>query len=753
MKKWGRRAVYGITAFFILLVLFDLSLRWVSSSVWVRRRVAAKLSESLQREVRLEKISASLLGIKINGLAVSEAGGFKEGPFAGVDRLRLRVSWYHLLHKHVKVHSLAVNGVYVQVIRNSDGGFNFDSLTASPADPDASSPGLPVRITANRVDLRNVNFAYLQEPEFSVRVHKASFSAHGVGIDRLFEVRLNATGEYRSGPVSALFPVGLEARVHLGEMNWQNAYVQLGALSVRANDAVLNVQGSAHDFTRPQAEFSADLRRLSSASLKPFMAELPAFFVPQIHFSAAASFDLPAQKAEISSFGFSMAGLQAGGGVTADFAQTPLYNARLMFQADLAKLASLAPELMKPYALGGGVSGTAEVSNERLSAEVSLSDAEGVFPYAGAFKGLNASLTASESGDLKTGVVNGKLTGNLNGEPFLVNFRVTQTLQKIAAVLNASAKRVTLPPMPDSEAKEPEPDFVADTRIEPVVKTKWNLPPAAVLADVRIDSLDAPFFYGTDIVFKTDLEGLTPDLKRTQGSLSLHTGNGEIRDLYRLTNASPVTKVLFLSLNVVGKVFNSLDVFSVLNGWVGADDSAGQADEASSEKVIKVVEGPDGEPVQIMVPYSSRKMDGRMKFDQFDTSIYFKSGVADMKEGTFVSDTVSFTLSGQTDFKTEKVDMSVQAAPGKHYADGIMPLKLNIGGTVANPTGSMSVLGSVSSLVTQGVANNFASNAVKKSVGGIFGLFKNKPPQAQADNKAEQELLTAPQDSADISQK
>ena len=89
MKKWGRRAVYGITAFFILLVLFDLSLRWVSSSVWVRRRVAAKLSESLQREVRLEKISASLLAIKINGLAVSEAGGVKEGTFAGVGRLRL----------------------------------------------------------------------------------------------------------------------------------------------------------------------------------------------------------------------------------------------------------------------------------------------------------------------------------------------------------------------------------------------------------------------------------------------------------------------------------------------------------------------------------------------------------------------------------------------------------------------------------------------------------------------------------------
>lgn len=726
MKKWCRRAGYILLAACILLVGFDLSLRRVSSSAWMRKWVTEKLSVPLGREVRLEKLSASLLGIKINGFALSEAGGFKEGTFVGVDRLRLRVSWWHLLHKHVKVRSLAVNGVYVQLIKDADGRFNFDSLSSSDSQAASSSSGLPVRITADRVDLRNVNFAYLQEPELSLFVHNAAFSAHGVGLGRLFEARLNATAEYRAGETSILFPVGVSALVHLAEMNLENAYAQLSTFSVRSGETVLNVQGSAHDFTRPQVELTAEVRRLSSAALAPFAPDLPSFSVPQMRFSAAAFLDLPAHKAEVSSFGFSMPGMQAGGGGTVSYAKTPRYDARVMFNLDLRELSTLAPELAAPYNLLGTVSGSADISNARLSADATLAEVGAVVPYAGILKGLNASLKAEEAGDFKTGFAQAKVSAKLNDAPFLMDFRVTQSSDKIAAVLNASAKRVALPPMPKAETQQPEPEFVTDTTLSAAPKTPWPLPPVSALVDIKIDSLDAPFFYGTDVAFKADLTGLTPGLKNAQGDLSLRTGNGEIRDLYRLTNASPVTKVLFLSLNVVGKVFNSLDVFSVLSGLGGTED-ADNAAAAEAERVVKVVTGPDGQPMQIMVPYSSRKMDGRMKYDQFDTAVRFKDGVADMKEGTFVSDTVSFTLSGRTDFKTEKIDMSVQAAPGKHYADGIMPLKLNIGGTVAEPTGSMSVLGSVSSLVTQGVMNNFASNTVKKGVGGLFGLFKKEP--------------------------
>ena len=95
-----------------------------------------------------------------------------------------------------------------------------------------------------------------------------------------------------------------------------------------------------------------------------------------------------------------------------------------------------------------------------------------------------------------------------------------------------------------------------------------------------------------------------------------------------------------------------------------------------------------------------------------------------------MSDTMSFTVAGTTDFNTGKLDMTVQAAPGKHEADGIMPLQLKVGGTVEDPQGNMSLTGSVSSLVLQGIGNNVASRSVKKGLGGLWGLFKKKEPRA-----------------------
>lgn len=730
MKKYCKRAVYVLTVLLILFTAFDLTLRWTSSSGWMRRWVTEKLSSALNREVRLDKMSASLLGIKVNGFALSEDGGFKNGTFFGVERLRVRVSWWHLLHKHVKVRSLAASGAYLQVMKNPDGRFNFDSLSASdaPSEP-AKSSSSSFRITADAVELRNVNFAYMELPDLSVLVHNASFFAHGVGVDRLFEVRLNATAEYRAKDASSLFPVGLAAKVHLGELDLKRAYAQLSNLSVRSGAAALNAQAHVRDFTAPQAGFSVQVRRLSSDTIKSFFAEVPEFLVPEIIAAGEMFADLPHQRAELSTLGVTLPGVTLGGAAEVSYARQPVYKAHADFKIDLAQLASLAPQLTDPYHPSGQVAGTADASNAGFKADVTLTDAGATLPYAGIFKNLNGEVSAEEAGDLKRGEVTAKFSARLNEAPFLMDARIHQTPEKIAAVLTASAKRVALPSLPAAKEQAPEPEFVADTNLAPVVKTRWTLPPVSLLADIKIDSLDAPFFYGTDVAFQADLSGLTPDLKGAQGNLSLRTGNGEIRDLYRLTNANAVTKVLFLSLNVVGKVFNSLDVFSVLDGLVGGDND----DEAEKEKVVKTVTGPDGKPMQIMVPYSSRKMDGRMKYEQFDTDIHFENGVADMKEGTFVSDTVSFTLSGQTDFKTEKIDMSVQAAPGKHYADGIMPLKLNIGGTVAAPTGSMSMLGSVSSLVTQGVMNNFASNTVKKGVGGLFGLFKKKTPEEPAE--------------------
>ena len=389
----------------------------------------------------------------------------------------------------------------------------------------------------------------------------------------------------------------------------------------------------------------------------------------------------------------------------------------------------MLPAYQKEYKPTGTVQLKAKADNESLSAEVGIKKLGVFLPRAGELSDIGGSVTADIHNHFKTGVLSAEIKGKMNEENFEVKTKATQTEELLDLALNVFAKRVALPPLEEAQVNQPEPEFVEQVALKEREPKEWPFPAANIKADVRIDSLDAPYLYGTDIVFLADLSGIKPDLKTAQGDLSLRMGNGKITDLYRLTNSSPVTKVLFLSLNIVGKVFNSLNVFAVLGG-IGSgvvDAVDGHQDTLDdTEMIVQTVVGENGEPVNIKVPRTQQKMNGHMVYDKFDTAVEFKDGIANVKEGQFVSDMMSFNLSGTTNFKTEEVDMTVHAAPGKHEADGMMPLTLKIGGTVSEPKGSMSLVGSVSSLITQSVTNNFASRSVKKGISGFFGLFKSK---------------------------
>ncbi len=227
---------------------------------------------------------------------------------------------------------------------------------------------------------------------------------------------------------------------------------------------------------------------------------------------------------------------------------------------------------------------------------------------------------------------------------------------------------------------------------------KVKFPPVHLRAQIKSGPVSVPYFYAKSVDIHTRLTGITAELDKADGTAEMQIGEGEIQDIYKLTQANSVTKAMFLSLSVVSRVINSLNVVDLLSKLMPGDK------EQMPEK----------------------KTDGKLAFESFSGALKFNKGVMEMTKGSFVSDFMSLKISGTTNFRSGVLDMQVNAAPGKHYDTGIMPITLKIGGTVDEPKGSLSMLGSAAALVTQAVGNNFASNAVKKGVGGFFGLFKKK---------------------------
>ncbi len=735
-NKWIKRGVMAGLGVLLTILGLHVGLHVLSSRPWVHQKISEKLAQATGREVRLGNALLNLRGVSVDDFALSKPGGFEEGVLFHIKQAQVRVSLWHLLYGHFKIKAVEVNGLLLHVVRDEEGKLNVDfsdssSPAPAPADSEKSS-GAPLSLSIDVLSAREMEVFYEdKQARRHVLLQDMSVTVRNFAWNKPFEVQAQTKITYGQEDKKLQMPLGLSAKVNLAGLDLPRAEVENFSLVLRPGTAQLRAEGRVHDLENPQFDFALHGKNFSSAALADFMPQAYPVEIKQISARAQGVFSAAEQQVRLTDGALLLPGLEVVVGGLMRPARGE-YEGSSRLQAQLDRLAESLPFLAS-YKLAGNFTASAEVTHKNLSARAELADGGAVFARAGKFSNVHAALDATGKTDGKNGQGVLGITGELNGEKFQTDLSFTQTAHELVADIKAAANRLILPPAPPEEKAAPAKTAAADpaqqNSLPAEEKSAWSLPPLTAKADVKIGSLDAPYLNGKDFNFQVEMSGITPKLDDAHGTLVLSVSDGKITDLYKLTDSNAVMKVLFLSLNVVGKVFNSLDVLSVLGGL------AGSFDKSAEEEVIKMIPDENGEMVPVKVSAHARKMDGVLAYDKFVTNVQFNDGVATVKEGSFVSGMMSFNLSGTTDFKTEKIDMTVHAAPGKHETNGVMPLTLKIGGTVSEPSGSMSVVGSVASLVTQGVTNNFASRTVKKTVGGVVGLFKKK------ENPAPQETV------------
>ncbi len=742
-NKWVKRLVIAGLSLVVCVVGLHIGLHILSSRAWVHQKISEKLAQATGREVRLGHALLNLRGVSVQDFALSKLGGFEVGEMFHVQQAQVRVSLWHLLYGHLKIKAIEVNGLSLRVVRDENGKLNVDFSDGTSSDPSAEkdSSGKPFSISIDVLSARNLYISYEdKQTQLQTELQQTDISVRRFAWDEPFEVRFNTSVIYQQNEQKLQVPVGLVAKVNLAELDLANASVEISSLSLRCKEARLRGEGSVRNFINPQFNFALHGENFSTENFEGFVpAEYP-FALKRVSARAQGAFSSEQAQLRLEDSALLLPGAELTSGGLMRFAGGE-YDMVANLKVQLAELAE-GLLFLSSYKLAGNLTMASRVTHKQLSVQGELSDGNAVVPQVGKLAAVRATLDANGQMDGKKGQGVLGITGELNGEKIQADFSFTQTPQELVANLKAAADRLILPSAPPEEnaqAGDAAQEIVAE-KAAPVSEEKstWPFPPLTAKADVKFGSLDAPYLNGKDFNFQLDMKGITPKMDNAHGSLVLSVSDGEITDLYKLTDSNALMKVLFMSLNVVGKVFNSLDVLSVLGGL------AGSFDKSDGEEVIKMVPDENGELVPVKVPAHARKMDGALVYDKFVTDVQFDNGLATVKAGHFVSNMMSFNLSGTTDFNTEKIDMTVHAAPGKHETDGVMPLTLKIGGTVSEPTGNMSVMGSVTSLVAQGVTNNFASRAVKKTVGGVFGLFKKKTKEEPtAENTTSQE--TAPE--------
>ncbi|MBR4355180.1 MAG: AsmA family protein [Elusimicrobiaceae bacterium] len=721
MKRiWIKRLLIAGACILIGVIGLHFLLKAVSGSAWMQQKIVDKLTAATGREVRLGDVRLHLLGVNITDFALAQDGGFEQGVMFQVNRLHLRWALLHLLHGQLHVKAAHIDGIVLHLVRDEQGKLNAD-LNGAETTPNTQKEGasfsLPLDVSVTEFLIRKLTVSYTDKAaDWKIGFNNAELLLRNFKLDKDFEIHFSSQARWEQNAQPYEWLLELSGIVNLADLDWAQAAAQINAFTIRHQKEQLTLSGRVNHFVQPDFDLSLQGKNISKRILAGTAWEDETFLIKQFSTQAKGKF-LPEQETlQLENFSITLPGVQAHANGQLQFARAA-YTVSADLQADLDKLKE-GISSTEPYQLAGNVHLKMNTTPTDMTAHMELSEVQVQVPHTGKFSQLQAALDAQERMNFKGG--NGVFVahGELNGEPFQTTLQWTQTVKEIAANWQAKAERLVLPPYSADKknSKDSSSASSSNSTAQP-----WSLPPLSIKTNVQIGSLDAPYLRGKDLNFQTDLSGVTPKLDGAHGTFSLALQDGEITDLYQLTDSNRIAKIMFLSLNVVGKVFNSLDVLSVLSGLTNIGKSKDQEGE-----VIQMIPGEDGVMIPVKVPASKRKVDGRLAYDRFRTDILFDDGVATIETGEFISDMMSFQITGTSDFNTEKLNMTVRAAPGKHEAGGIMPLTLKIGGTVSEPEGNMRLVSSVSSLVTQSVTNNFASRAVKKGIGGIFGLFKKK---------------------------
>lgn len=748
ISKWG---FYILGGLLLAAALADAGLRWASSSRRVKNYLVQKVSAALRRDVRLKQVRASLFGVRVSGLEVAEQGGFQQGTFLSVDKAGVRFSLIHLLHGHLKLRTVFLHGGAIRITRSADGKFNFADLSSSSV-PSAqkethADPFLP-RITLGLLDIEQLDVFYIDAAQNrSLAVQQFMLRARRLMFTEPFRVISKAQVRWVEGDFPLESTLAFNARLNLADLDLEKAALDITNLIVRYRSTPAVLTGQIKNFTNPSARLALEISRLSNDTLAELAPDTPEFLIPALRVDVTADARLAQSRAQISRLHLQLPGGELNATAKAAFKERADYQAEGNFAFNLDELAALSPILASTYGVTGQITGVFQAAADNWNAKLSVQQVGATLPAAGRLDGLSTQITAE---GLKTLAVK-DLSGTLNGAHFDGYLTAVNRPLYVDARLELNMEKFILPPQAETapeqtQAETPAAEAVpaaTQTQAEPagteqaalslapqeqaapaqeqatpqgpqaqtapaqtvLAQTapqantpKAKFPPVHLRAQIKSGPVSVPYFYAKSVDINTRLTGITAELDKADGTADMQIGEGEIQDIYKLTQANSVTKAMFLSLSVVSRVINSLNVVDLLSKLMPSDKA--------------------------QLP--EKKTDGKLAFESFSGALKFNKGVMEMTKGSFVSDFMSLKISGTTNFRNGVLDMQVNAAPGKHYDTGIMPITLKIGGTVDEPKGSLSMLGSAAALVTQAVGNNFASNAVKKGVGGVFGLFKKK---------------------------
>lgn len=614
---------------------------------------------NLQREISFDKVSFNLIGVTLNNFALSENTTFQNGTFVRADKLVVKVALMPLLKKRVEISTVSLDGLDVNLQKNKDGSFNFDTLlpqdsaTAADQAPAAQTDSAAFVLLADRISATDCDISYVdQQTGMKASVNDLNVEIRHLDLQNPFDVKITFNTRYqeKKGP-AVLVPVTVAMRVFLADLDLAKAYVTVNDISAAYKTVKLQLKGGVKNFTAPQAELSGSLTGINNKIFADFLPDLPNFSLPAIQLSLKASADLENSTAVLSlaklavaDSAFSANGTLGWGGVT------PTYKLAAQLKANIAQLVQMtdAVDEFKPAGeIFGAFQATDKKDFQDVSGTLTLKNVSALYePFT--LEQVNGTVKIASLEDISCP----NLTGLLNHEKFAASFSYKNIRDVLNLVLNAKLDKLTLKAFPASSSAQTASGETSAQSAAQTPELKMN-----VKAQVEVGEINVPYFRAEGFNLAANLTGVSESMKTANGQVSFTLKPGAITDLDQLVQGNKIVKILLLPITLVRRVAGMLniDLFPA---------------EASAKK-------------------------GEITYTGAEGLYTFVNGVMQVDKTTFNSKLTDINGSGNIDFNTQALDMKVSAT----VLTSQTPVVIKIGGTLDNPKGKLDVLNTVGSLV------------------------------------------------------
>lgn len=667
---------------------------------------------NLQREITFDDISLNLVGVTLDNFAISENTSFQNGTFAKADKLVVKIALKPLFQKRVEIGTVQLDGLNINVTKNKDGSFNFDTLIPA-SDPNAPAEQEPQMqdasaafvLLADKIAANNCSFNYKDlQTGMDASINNLNLEINQFDLTEPFDVKIkfNTFYQEKNGPAVAV-PVNIALRVFLANLDMKNAYVTVNDISASYKTVRFQLKGGVRDFTAPQADFSGSLSGINNAIFADFLPNLPNFSLPVINMSLKAAADLEKSSATISEAKMSvMDSTFSAYGTVGWNSPTPTYSVNAALSTDLSQIVQMT-DTVAGFNPGGIISGsfkaTDKLGGKDVSGSVSFKNISAMYePFT--VSNLNGTVNIASIDDVSC---NG-LTGLLNGEKFTTSFSYRNIkevmnivfdldlakfkLDKLPAAQQPAASEETAQTQAPAQAQQPAAQTAASASSNLLMNVKAN---------VKVGPIDVPYFRADGFTLSANLTDVTDTMTKTNGQVTFKLQPGAITDLDSFVKENKVVKILLLPISIVRKVAAALNVE--------------------------------------LFPAQENAKKGEISYDSAEGVYTFVNGVMRVDKTTFNSKLTDISGSGNINFLTKELDMKVSAT----VLTSQTPVVIKIGGTMDNPSGKLDVVSTVGSLVggilnyktpgkvvsgTANVAGNVAAGAVKTTGKVASGAVK-----------------------------